>query len=237
MKFKLSSVCRFAAVLVFTFSLFASYALAGPPLICHTFDIGNAKSLPWISHDWNLSGSESYDTKNLSADTIAILDADSTVLVHMETLRRATLYGQKDPVAAKQLLIKLIARSDAAGKNASAAALATFDVGYFAEALGEAQWLYKSSGNPAQGLDGYSLVKKALQVRGNDPQMEFAASLMTLDRNGPASEHQDHTQKALAGAKSDPLLARNFAIHFIGPQSQTMTDLLSRTSSVKVAQQ
>src|ERR1700756_2471505 len=84
------------------FFVYASTPLAGPPLICHAFDIGNAKSLPWISHDWNLTGTESYDTKNLAADTIAILDSDSTVLVHMETLRRATLYARRDPIAAKR---------------------------------------------------------------------------------------------------------------------------------------
>src|SRR5271165_2557137 len=83
-KFPLPHKC--IAALLLTFFLFTTSALAGPPLICHSFDIGNAKSLPWISRDWNLSGRESYDTKNLPADTITILDNDSTVLVHMETL-------------------------------------------------------------------------------------------------------------------------------------------------------
>src|SRR5262245_50260986 len=27
-------------------------ALAGPPLICHTIEIGNAKSLPWAGNEW-----------------------------------------------------------------------------------------------------------------------------------------------------------------------------------------
>ena len=234
MNLKLSSAFHFTAALL-TLLLFASSALAGPPLICHAFDIGNAKSLPWISHGWDLTGSESYNTKNLAADTIAILDSDPTVIVHMETLRRATLYAQKDPAAAKQLLLKLISRSDAAIKNTPAEGLATFDVGYFAETLIQAQWLYKDSGNPAQGLDGYVLVKKALQIRGNDPQMEFAVALITL--NGPADEHQDHAQKAITGAKGDPLLARNLSSHFRGPQSETMAAMISRTPSVKVAQQ
>src|ERR1700685_3544725 len=87
----------------------AGVAFAGPPLICHTFDIGSAKSLPWISHDWNLIGSESYDTSKLAADTLAILAADPPVLVHMEPLRRATLYARKDPAAAKELLARLTA--------------------------------------------------------------------------------------------------------------------------------
>jgi hypothetical protein len=65
--------------------------------------------------------------------------------------------------------------------------------------------------------------------------MEFAAALITL--NGPASEHQAHAQKAIAGAKSDALLARNLSTHFQGPQSKTMTDMISQTPEAKVAQQ
>src|SRR6516164_3655282 len=94
--------------------LAAVSAWAGPPLICHSFDIGEAKSLPWVSHDWNLAGNEGYDTHNLAADTVAILDSSKATLVHMETLRRATLYTRKDSQAAKQLLLKLTARAEAA---------------------------------------------------------------------------------------------------------------------------
>src|SRR6266571_2316003 len=93
---------------------FASIAQAGPPLICHSIEIGQAKSLPWISHGWNLSGGENYDTKNLVKDTLEILKPDTPVLVRMETLRRATLYARKDPVAAKELLARLHARATAA---------------------------------------------------------------------------------------------------------------------------
>jgi hypothetical protein len=230
MKSQSLSVHRVAVTLLLALFLFASSALAGPPLICHSFDIGDAKSLPWISHDWNLSGTESYDTKNLAADTIAILDSNPVVLVHMETLRRATLYARKDPFAAKQLFTKLVARADSL-TNTPAAALASFDLGYLAEAY--KQWMGKDEPNPAQGFDGYALVKKALQFRGNDPQLDFAAALITL--NGPAGEHQDFAQKAIAGAKTDALLQRNLSIHFHGPQTETMADMISRNSAVKVA--
>ena len=217
----------------FLMLLFATISLAGPPLVCHTFDIANAKSLPWISDNWNLTGSESYDTNNLPADTLAILGSDPTVLVHMETLRRAALYGAKDPAALKRLLLKLTARSDAA--TSDHAAIAQFDLGYFAEILTQVHWIAKGFANPAQNLDGYARIKRSLQLRPNDPQIEFAAALVTLE--GPASDHQRYTQAALVGAKSDPLLDRNLSTHFIGPRSETMTDLLSRNFSVKVARQ
>jgi hypothetical protein len=227
-----SSIRKFTAAVFFTLFLFATSALAGPPLICHAFDIGDAKSLPWISHDWNLSGTESYDTKNLAADTIAILDSNSTVLVHMETLRRATLYARRDPAAARQLVLKLVARADSS-PTSPAAVLASFDLGYLAEAY--KQWLGKEQSNPAEGLDGYARVKKAIQLHGNDPQMEFAAALITL--NGPVSDEQEHAQKALAGAKTDVLLARNLSAHFWNTPSQTLAEMISHTPSVKVAQQ
>ena len=64
--------CRYA-VCVFSVCLaLAAVVFAGPPLICHSFDIGDAKSIFWTSHDWNLTGSENYNTKNLAADTITV---------------------------------------------------------------------------------------------------------------------------------------------------------------------
>jgi hypothetical protein len=220
---------------IFLTLVFATAALAGPPLICHSFDIGTAKSLPWISHDWRLTGSESYNVNNLVTDTISILDSDSTVLVHMETLRRAVLYSQKDPVTAKHLLLKLIARSDAASLYTPNGTLATFDIGYFAATLDQVHWINKDFANPAQGLDAYALVKKAIHFHDDDPQMNFAAALITLD--DPSADQQGHAKKALVGAASDPLLARNLVSHFMGPQTETMTSMISRNFNTKVAQQ
>ncbi len=230
-----SSIPYFVAAFLLTLLFSASSAVAGPPLLCHTFDIGNAKSLPWISHDWNLTGEETYNINNLIADTIAILDSDPTVLVHMETLRRATLYSQLDLLAAKHLLLKLRARSDAATQNSPAAALVLFDLGYFAESLNQFHWVHKDAPNPAQGLDGYALVSRAIQLRSDDPQMEFAAAIIAL--NAPPSRTSDHSQKAIAGAKHDPLLARNLSARFHPAQSETMAEMISRNPTVKVARQ
>jgi hypothetical protein len=185
-------------------------AKAGPPLICHAIAIGQAQSLPQV--DWNRMGENSYDLKNLTRDTLAILNSNTPVLVRMETLRRATLYARQDPQVAKELLTRLHMRaadSDAAGHPE---AMAWFDLGYLAEAY--QQWMGKSDPNPARGLDGYACVKKAISLRGSDPEMEFAAALITL--RGPESDHREHVQKALAGAKNDPLLAQNLSSTFNG---------------------
>jgi hypothetical protein len=196
---------------------FATFAQAGPLLICHPIEIGQAKSLPWV--EFNHKGSSDYDLKNLSRDTMAVLDSRAPVLVRMETLRRATIYARQDPQAAKQLILRLqerAANSDAAGHSD---ALAWFDVGYLVEVY--QQWLGKGEPNPAAGLDGYSLVRKAISLRGSDPEMEFAAALITLPR--PDSAHRDHVQKAMAGAKFDPLLAQNVGSSF---NHETISELL-----------
>jgi len=216
--------------------IFAGVAQAGPPLICHAIEIGNALSLPWISHSWNLSGSENYDTKNLVRDTLEILGPDTPVLVRMETLRRATLYARKDPLAAKELLARLHARATAAESAGHPDALAWFDAGYLAETykqwIGQ-KWMRVSTDeqNPAAGVDGYALVKKAIALRGADPQMQFAAALITLA--GPADEHRQYAEKAIIGAKSDSLLAENLRAHFIGEKSQTMAEMLTKTTVAK----
>jgi hypothetical protein len=120
--------------------------------------------------------------------------------------------------------------------------LAWFDVGYLAETY--KQWIgqnlphmtdgMRMDANPAAGVDGYTLVKKALVLRastlhGDDPEMEFAAALITL--SGPQDEHHQHALKAIAGAKTDSLLAQNLATHFMGQQSQTVSALLAKSAT------
>jgi hypothetical protein len=216
----------------------AASAQAGPPLICHTIDIGQAKSLPWTNHGWNLSGSENYDLKNLVSDTLTILDSSAPVLVRMETLRRATLYARRDPQIARELLTKLFARATAAENAGHRDALAFFDAGYLAECY--KQWIGKNlphmtdnlpmDPNPAANLDGYALVKKAISLRGQDSEMEFAAALFTLE--GPQADHQQHVLKATAGAKDDPLLAQNLKSRYMGDGGLTVAELFSKGTKV-----
>jgi hypothetical protein len=231
-----SSFMQIATALLTATLFFAGIAQAGPPLICHAFQIGDAKSLPWNNNAsaWSISPSDSYDTRNLAADTLAILQPGTPIIVRMETLRRATLYARKDPLAAKELLVKLYARAKSAESSETPDALAWFDVGYLTETY--KQWIGKNmphmtdglrmDTNPASGLDGYAFVKKAIELRGNDPQMEFAAALITL--TGSPEEQRAHAQKAIAGAKSDTLLAQNLATHLTGPQTETMTQFIAQ---------
>ncbi|HEY3927439.1 MAG TPA: hypothetical protein VGL89_03600 [Candidatus Koribacter sp.] len=197
-------------------------ALAGPPLICHEFNIGNARTLPSVTLNYQ-KGDNGYDLANLTRDTLAILDANPSVLVRMETLRRATIYARQDPLGAKQLLVQVYARANQADRAGHPDALAWFDAGFLAEAY--KIWIGRDQPNPASNFDGYAWVKKAIQIRGGDPEMEFAAALMTM--HGPETEHRAHVQKAEEGAKHDALLAQNLASTF---HNQSMAQVLHTTS-------
>ena len=195
--------------------------MAGPPLICHAIDIGTAQSLPWSSPGWNLNGNETYDSANVVADTLKLLAPTTAVLVRMESMRRATLYAQRKSGIASELLARVEARAKENPKDA----LAEFDYGYLVETYKQAKWLaehtnwLKSSTGwrneemgAAEKVDGSALVEKAISLRGGDAEMEFAAALMT--KEGADAERVRHVKGALAGAKRDPLLARNLASRF-----------------------
>lgn len=236
---------RLTLSLTAAFLGFATLAQAGPPLICHAIQIGRAKSLPWVSEGWNLSGEEYYDLTHLVPDTLAALNPHAAVLVRMETLRRATIYAQKDPQVAAALLAAIRDRATTAEAQGRADALAWFDAGYLVETYKQANWLFeKAPGmiadqhwvrsekpNPATGLNGYAWVTKAIGLRGNDPEMEFAAALITLD--GQTRNFQDHVGRAMAGAQSDPLLAQNLAARFSGNKGETMAEILGKVTTAK----
>ncbi len=206
--------------------VFQQAALAGPPLICHPFDIGNARSLPWSGSEWR-AVDKNYDINRLVEDTLGLLTPETPVLVRMETLRRATVYGVwsmvdrkvgysvTDAAVARELLSRLKARVPGhpelgVKSDKKVTAIALFDYGYLVES-------YKQAGDASQGLnltggiDGYGMIVRAIAVGGGDPAMEFAAALAKEDRTGG---HIAHLQRAAAGAQEGSLLARNLLSHF-----------------------
>lgn len=198
---------------------FSTLALAGPPMICHVIAIGTSQTLPAVDLNYR-KGSGNYDLANLTRDTLAILDSDPSVLAHMETLRRATIYARQDSQVAKELIVRLHARAEQS-EASSHGALALFDLGYLTETY--KQWMGRGEPNPASGMDGYGLVTRAISLRGSDPEIEFAAALITM--TGPERDHNDHVQKAIAGAKADPLLAQNLSSSF---GNQTISAMLTQ---------
>ena len=216
---------------------------AGTPLICHPLDISNAKSLPW-DDVWNLSGKADYDRSHLVADTLALLTPATPVIVRMETLRRATIYANQDPRIAKELLIRLRARALDAEKDGRPDALAWFDAGYLVECYHQAnvsfRWLDSGAWEPeihpnaASNVDGYAWVKKAISLRGEDAEMEFAAALITSI--GPAelqSHRPEHVNKAMAAAGSDPLLAANLDRAYFNDRGPKVVQVITKSETAK----
>jgi hypothetical protein len=205
---------RTLAALGFLFSV-AVAAEAGPPLICHAFDAGNAPLLSWgQGQGWD-TPNRSYDVSRLTADTVRLLAPDAPILARMENLRRATIYAARDSEAAAELMSAVMKRAEAGGARD---ALAWFDAGYLVESYRQASHIYKwdmlTAAERAKwtlrsepgGSDGYAMVVKAIAMAGANPEMEFAASLM---KDGAIAA--EHRRKALAGAGSGSLLARNLA--------------------------
>lgn len=192
-------------------------ALAGPPLLCHPFDIGNAASLPWDGSRAFWQGRADYRLADLVADTDALLTRSMPVIVRMETLRRAALYASADGEIASRLYARFGERLRASQKAGRADDLAVFDFAYLTETYRQIAELDRGVSEfrgraPAlrtliAGTDGYALIKKTLGQRTADPAMEFAAALMTGRRDDVA--YRVHAAKARAGAQSDALLARN----------------------------
>jgi hypothetical protein len=190
---------------------FASPAVAGPPLICHPFEIESGKLLAWgQGSGWN-TPDRSYDIKRLVADTNAILTPDSPILTRMENMRRATIYAMRDPAIAQELLKTVMARALATTSDGRA----WFDAGYLIESYKQAKELRVdnkpelrawTSVDETIKVDGYNWLKKSMAMSGPSAEMEFAASLMTQGSLANA-----HRAKAVAAAPKGTVLARNLA--------------------------
>ena len=194
----------------------AAPALAGPPFICHPFEIGGTASLPWVDGDY-LGMRGDYDITRVVADTQALLKPDMPTIARMETLRRAVLYASRDRVLAERLVAALTARVHAADGTGHADALALFDAGYVLEAMSEIEMLghhmgsdLASRGRTLAGMtrpdDGRALILKSAALRADDAGIAFALALISK-----TEEKQPHLLKARAAAKQDRLLATNMA--------------------------
>lgn len=205
------------SAVVLGFIAIAVPAVAGPPLLCHPFEIGSAKSLPWIGERSWFEGSPDYKLDHLVADTEALLTPSTPVIVRMETLRRAAIYASADASVASVLVKRLLNRAEASEIAGRPDGLAYLDAAYFAGALNEIAMLaqsskdFESKGAVAKravgGIDAYGLVMKSAAVRPGDASIQFAAALIANDNHH--GEYAGHAARARAGADSDTLLARN----------------------------
>lgn len=182
-------------------------AMAGPPMICSPFNIGEAKTLP---EDMKKLGRE-YVKANLVKETLALLESSSAPLVRMETLRRALVIGEEDPEVLRDLLCRLQARVMDQEAREKGDALAWFDAAYMAAAWSQIHPNIAPDVGLAEGCEGYAWMRKALAIGKDAPEMEFAAALATHPRmhKGTEEVYRGHLRRAVAGAAKNPLLERN----------------------------
>jgi len=190
-------------------------ALAGPPFVCHPFEIESAESLPWGASNNFMAMRDDYDFHRVVLDTEKLLTPSTPTLVRMETLRRASLYASRDRTVAEQLLAMLMGRVTAAEKAGHPDALALFDAGYIVESLSELEQFgihMKAFAGLERVLAGVTypfesrpLLEKSAALRPGDASIEFALALLS-----PA-DRTSHLKNAQAGAKQDQLLASNLA--------------------------
>jgi hypothetical protein len=209
----------FTAFLVIAALVTARPAQAGPPLLCHPFDIGAAASLPWNGHSSWFDGKPDYRLSSLVSDTEALLVPSTPVVVRMETLRRAAIYASHDPQVATALLDRLTAKA-----QTSKTALALLDAAYVTEALRQLTQIGGVTGYkdrvPAilelvRDRDGWQQMKASLAASPDDPGLQFAAALIAAGKDRGA--YLEHARRARAGATKDALIARNLK-HISGAQ-------------------
>ena len=198
-----------AAAVVGTAALVISTAQAGPPAICHPVEIGDQASLPWGSNAFDKK--RGYSKSDVLDDTLKLLEASDSALVHMETLRRATLYLDRDTKRATTLIATVMARALDAEAVGKPNALAWFDAGYLAQCYAQVGIDTGVSCGKADGVAGYGWIKKALQLRPDDAEMEFGAAMATVLAGIP--EHDVHAARVKTLAKKDSLAMKNLRYH------------------------
>ncbi len=204
------------ASMILTLLTLAMPALAGPPFICHPFDIGDAKSLPWGALNNYLAMRDDYDFRNVVADTEKLVTPSTPTIVRMETMRRAAVYASRDRAVARQLIEFVMGRANSLKDPGSRESLAWFDAGYVIEALSELEQVghYEKQlrgletvlAGLTDSLNGRALIEKSAAVRPDDASIEFALGLISR-----APESDRRFARARVASRQDALLANNLA--------------------------
>ena len=186
---------------------------AGPPAICHAIDIGNAKSIPWGNGAFDKNSG--YSKSDVIDDTIEVLNYSSSALVHMETLRRATLYfDRRSTEQATKLLAKLMARALDSETKQKGNALAWFDAGYLAQCYDQSRIDTGVICGKDKGVIGYGWIKKAISINENDAELQFGAAIVTVLTGN--KEHDEHVARIRKLAREDSLVMKNLEIQSKG---------------------
>ncbi len=199
-------------VFLIGFIVAVSSTFAGPPAICHPVEIGNAKSIPWGNNAFDKK--RGYSKSDVIDDTIEVLNFSDSALVHMETLRRATLYLDRSTQQATTLQAALMARALDSEIKPKGDALAWFDAGYLAQCYDQTGIDTGVTCGKAQGVIGYGWIKKAISLNENDAELQFGAAMATVLAG--IKEHDEHAARVRKMAKEDSLVLKNLEVHSKG---------------------
>jgi hypothetical protein len=177
-------------------------SLAGPPMICQPFDIGDARSLPAET-----------SSARVTKETLALLAPGTAPIVRMETIRRAVMAAEAAP--RRELFSALQSRVLDAEARGAPSAEAWFDAGYYI-----ATWeQLDTAGAPEVGVSdactGYAWIKKAISLAKAPAEMEFAAALAVHPamHKGTHEAYQAHLARAAAGAAPGSAYEKNIRNH------------------------
>ncbi|MEM7245733.1 MAG: hypothetical protein AAF533_10340 [Acidobacteriota bacterium] len=189
-------------------ALSASSALAGPPLLCHPLEIGEAESLPWQEAKAWRGLADGYDTSRIAADTLKLVAAESSPVVRMETLRRAAVYCLKSRETTRDLLLGLSARAASSEPDS----VARFDLAYFLAACRQGREFFEREGHEDllelfEDFDVRGVILESARAR--PEQADFLLAAAVLTEMGSRSEHQRHVRRVRAAARPGTLSWRN----------------------------
>ena len=155
----------------------ATNARPGPPALCASVEIGSATFLP-LGADGNPDPAVA--PADIRKSLPSILDASRDPLLHMETIRRASLYAARHPDLVAPLMLELQHRVLAAEAHSASPALAWLDAGYFLALMDEVGLCDAavSGRGAAHGADGYAYILHAATLAGErEPALAGAIQL------------------------------------------------------------
>lgn len=209
---KRNSLAAFGIIFIVGFIVAIGSTFAGPPAICHPVEIGNAKSIPWGNGAFDQK--RGYSKSKVIDDTVKILNDSKSAMVHMETLRRATLYLDRSSELAATLQATLMARVLESETKNKGNALAWFDAGYLAQCYDQTGIDTGVICGKDRGVIGYSWIKKAIAINENDAELEFGAAMVTVLAG--IKEHDVHVSRIKKLADEDSLVMKNLQMHSKG---------------------
>lgn len=202
----------FAAALTFA-------ALAGPPMLCHEFDVGKQTCVSM----------EKVAKKEVAKTLVEALDASRDPLVHMETIRRSVNTGRFDSATFQASYAALSARVLDAEAEGEAGSELWFDLGWFVATVSQHSGELPFAAGRDKKVDGYAYMKKAIAgaKAAKDDRLaayNFAAAVMMhpamrhadrkSDNPGLGSDVYDrHLRSAVADATPGSALERNLESH------------------------